>query len=203
MNLELFVLLAGAVLIVSSRTHSVLVAYVVLASTATALVPSLALGTLLALGVFALTTTLKVVVAPLVVLLFLRANPAASNLRPSISLPLRFLLVIGFALVAGAVGRLPALSGIASFGFAAYVVLCGVGMLIVHRNLLANVIGLLALGAGITLAGAVLAPELPEAVELGASFDALVGTFVGLALVRAFISRNLPLDVESLRKLRG
>jgi hydrogenase-4 component E len=202
-NLELFVLLAGAVLIVSSRTASALLAYIVLAATATVLVPSLALGTPLALGVFALTTTLKVVVAPLFVVLFLRANPPASNLRPSISLPLRFLLVIGFALVAGAVGRLPALSGIASLGFAAYVVLCGVGMLIVHRNLLAHVIGLLALGAGITLAGAVLAPELPDAVELGASFDALVGTFIGLALVRAFISRNMPLDVESLRKLRG
>lgn len=203
MNLEPLVLLAGAVLIVSSRTPSVLLAYVVLAASATALIPSSALVTPLAFAVFALTTTMKVVVAPLVVLMFLRAHPAASNLRPSISLPLRLVLAIGFALVAAGVGRLPALSGIPSLGLAAYVVLCGVGMLIVHRNLLAHVIGLLALGAGITLAGAILAPELPDSVELGASFDALVGTFIGLALVRALVSRNVSLDVESLRKLRG
>jgi hydrogenase-4 membrane subunit HyfE len=76
-------------------------------------------------------------------------------------------------------------------------------MLVVHRNLLAHVIGLLALGAGVTLAGAVLAPQLPESVELGATFDAVVGTFIGLALVRAFVAQNPMLDVEFLRKLRG
>ena len=203
MNVELLVLLAGAILIVSGRTWHVVIAYVVLAAIAIALIPSTALGAPLAFAIFALTAVLKVVVAPLVVLAFLRGNPAASDLRPSISLPLRFLLAIGFALVAAGVGRLPALSGIPLQSLAAYVVLCGVGMLIVHRNLLAHVIGLLALGAGITLAGTLLAPALPESVELGATFDALVGTFVGLALVRAFVSRNALLDVESLRTLRG
>jgi hydrogenase-4 component E len=202
-SVELFVLIAGAVLIVSNRTAYVLLAYVALAATATLLIPPSALGTPLAFAVFALTTLMKVVVAPLVVVMFLRGKSGASDLRASISLPLRLLLAIVFALVAAEVGRLPALSGIPLVAPAAYVVLCGVGMLIVHRNLLAHVIGLLALGAGITLAGAVLAPGLPESVELGATFDALVGTFIGLALVRTFISRNTPLDVESLRRLRG
>ncbi len=103
-------------------------------------------------------------------------------------MPLRLLLAIGFAMVAAAFARLPALAGIPMQGLVAYVALCGVGMLVVHRNLLAHVIGLLALGAGVTLAGAVLAPQLPESVELGATFDAIVGTFIGLALVRAFVS---------------
>ena len=203
MTVELLVLVAGAVLIVSARTLHVLLAYVVLAATAIVLVPHSALATPLALAVFAATTVMKVFVAPLVVVVFLRGNSAASDLRPSVSMPVRFALAIGFALVAAGVGRLPALAGIPQQSLAAYVVLCGVGMLVVHRNLLAHVIGLLALGAGITLAGAVLAPQLPESVELGATFDALVGTFIGLALVRAFAERNALLDVESLRKLRG
>ena len=47
------------------------------------------------------------------------------------------------------------------------------------------------------------APQLPEAVELGAAFDVLVVTFIGLALVRALITDNPLLDTESLRRLRG
>ena len=76
-------------------------------------------------------------------------------------------------------------------------------MLVVQRNLIAHVIGLLAFSAGIALAGSAIAPGLPEAVELGASFDALVVTFIGLAIVRAFLTHNPLLDVASLRRLRG
>jgi hydrogenase-4 membrane subunit HyfE len=53
------------------------------------------------------------------------------------------------------------------------------------------------------LAGALLAPTLPESIELGATFDALVATFIGLALVRAFFAHNALLDVDALRSLRG
>ena len=63
--------------------------------------------------------------------------------------------------------------------------------------------GLLALGAGITFAGATLAPTLPEFVELGATFDALVATVLGLTLVRSIVAHSPILDVESLRRLRG
>ena len=76
-------------------------------------------------------------------------------------------------------------------------------MLMVHRNLLAHVIGLLVLGTGIELAGATLAPGLPAAFELGATFDVLVATFIGLALVRAIATHNPLLDVDALRRLRG
>jgi hydrogenase-4 component E len=82
-------------------------------------------------------------------------------------------------------------------------VLCGLAILIVHRNLLAAVIGLLVLGTGATLAGAVIAPGLPGLIELGAAFDTLVATFIGLALARAFVAHNPLLDVISLRRLRG
>jgi hydrogenase-4 membrane subunit HyfE len=203
MTLELIVLVAGAILIVSARTSYVLGAYVVLAAIASILIEPSAQESKLAFALFFITTAIKVFVAPLGIVLFMRGNPSAVDLRSSVSMPLRLLLAIGFAMVAAAFARLPALAGIPMQGLVAYVALCGVGMLVVHRNLLAHVIGLLALGAGVTLAGAVLAPQLPESVELGATFDAIVGTFIGLALVRAFVVQNPMLDVEFLRRLRG
>jgi hydrogenase-4 component E len=203
MNLEVAVLLAGALLIVGARTLYVLAAYVVLAVIASALIAPSALVSPTAFAIFALTTLMKVIVAPLGIVWFLRENPPAADLHPSLALPQRLLLAIGIAVAAAAIAHVPALAEIPLLRLIAYVVLCGIGMLVVHRNLLAHVIGLLALGAGITLAGAELAPQLPESVELGATFDALVGTFIGLALVRAFAAQNPMLDVESLRKLRG
>jgi hydrogenase-4 membrane subunit HyfE len=203
MSLDLIVLVAGAILIVSARTTYVLGAYVVLAIIASILIEPSTHESTLAFGLFFITTAIKVFVAPLGIVIFLRNNPSAANLRSSVSMPLRLLLAIGFALVAAAFARIPGLAGIPMQGLVAYVALCGVGMLIVHRNLLSHVIGLLALGAGVTLAGAVLAPQLPESVELGATFDAIVGTFIGLALVRAFTVQNPMLDVEFLRRLRG
>ncbi len=203
MNLDLFVLVAGAILIVSARTSYVLTAYVVLAAIASVLIEPSTHESWLAFTLFFITTLIKVIIAPLGIVFFMRGNPAASDLHPSVSMPLRLLLAIGFALVAAAFTHIPSLAGIPMQGLVAYVTLCGVGMLVVHRNLLAHVIGLLALGAGVTLAGAVLAPQLPESVELGATFDAVVGTFIGLALVRAFVVQNPMLDVEFLRRLRG
>ncbi len=200
---DLLMLFAGALLIVERRTPRILAAYVVLAATASIFILPSALDSPLALALFALSSLVKLVVVPVGILLFLRANPAASDLRPSIGLPARIVLVVAFASIARAVGHSAALAPVPMQGMVAYVVLCSVGMLIVHRNLLAQVMGLLALGAGITLAGATLAPSLPESVELGATFDALVATFIGLALVRAFVAENPVLDVESLRRLRG
>lgn len=200
---DLLMLFAGALLIVERRTPRILAAYVVLAATASIFILPSALASPLALALFALSSLVKLVVVPVGILLFLRANPAASDLRPSIGLPARIVLVVAFASIARAAGHSAALAAIPMQGMVAYVVLCSVGMLIVHRNLLAHVMGLLALGAGITLAGATLAPSLPESVELGATFDALVATFIGLALVRAFVAENPVLDVESLRRLRG
>ena len=76
-------------------------------------------------------------------------------------------------------------------------------MLIVHRNLLAHMVGLLVLGIGIGFAGSMLAPGLPEPIELGTAFDALIATVIGLAIVRAIVVHDPLLDVESLRRLRG
>jgi len=201
--MEFTLLIAGAVLLLSARTVHMLVAYVVLAATVSFFVAPSALESPLSLSLFVVSVILKVIVAPIGILAFVRANPAAGYLRPSLAAPLRLVLALAFALVSRSGATLPSLSGTPLRDLLGFVILCGVGVLIVHRNLLAHVIGLLVLGAGVTLAGAVLAPTLPESVELGATFDALVATFIGLALVRAFFAHNPVLDVESLRKLRG
>jgi len=203
MTPELLIFLAGATLIVNGRTAQALIAYFVLAATASAILLPSSFTTPTTLALFSLSTLLKVVLAPVGLRWFLRANPAADNLSPSAPAPVRIALVIVLSLAATSIARDPMLSGIPLVGTAAFTVLCGVGMLMLHRNLLAHVIGLLVLGSGIELAGATLAPGLPASYELGASFDVLIATFIGLALVRAIAAHNPLLDVESLRRLRG
>ena len=204
--LHAIVLVAGASLLINRRIQYVLIAYVALALTESVVVAASALATPVTLALFAVATLIKVVLAPAGVVLFVRSNPAAADLRPSLPMPLRLLLAIGFALVSAAVAHVPAVAaagGGASVDLIAYVLLCGVGMLIVHRNLLGHIIGLLVLGVAIAIAGAALAPTLPEAIELGATFDALVATFIGLAIVRSLAIDDPLLDVEALSRLRG
>jgi hydrogenase-4 component E len=203
MTPDLLLLVAGATLIINGRTSQVLVAYIVIAATISTLLFPSALGSPTAVALYALSTIVKVILAPLGLRWFLRANPAADDLNPSIPAPGRLALVVLIAFAARSLGQDPALEGIPMIDIAVVTVLCGVGMLIVHRNLLAHVIGLLVLGAGTELAGAALAPGLPASIELGATFDVLVATFIGLALVRAIIAHNPLLDVDSLRRLRG
>ena len=95
---DAILLLAGAVLLLSTRTSQMFAGYVVLAVTVTILVAPAALSTPLSLGLFAVSALLKVVVAPLGILAFVRANPEAGDLRPSIPAPLRLLVVLAFAL---------------------------------------------------------------------------------------------------------
>ncbi|HEY5061369.1 MAG TPA: NADH-quinone oxidoreductase subunit K, partial [Gemmatimonadaceae bacterium] len=116
--------------------------------------------------------------------------------------PLRVLTVIVLVVLSRAVDRLPVAAALPLQSTVAFVILCGIAMLLMHRNVLADLLGLLVFGAGITLEGALAAPQLPEAVELGAAFDVLVTTFIGLALLRTLHQRGL-LDVDRLRSLRG
>jgi hydrogenase-4 component E len=200
---ELIILLAGATLIVNGRTGQVVVAYVILAATTCAILLPSSLTTPTAVVLFAVSALLKIVLAPIGFRLFLRANPTADDLSPSVPATVRLLLVILIAIAARSISQDSPLSGIPLLGTAVFTILCGISMLMVHRNLLAHVIGLLVLGTGIELGGAMIAPGLPEAFELGATFDVLVATFIGLALVRAIVAHNPLLDVESLRRLKG
>ncbi|HEY1730013.1 MAG TPA: hypothetical protein VGG22_16715 [Candidatus Baltobacteraceae bacterium] len=187
----------------SSRTLLTAVAYLAIAAIATASILPATAGSRLALALLIGSAFLKLVVAPVGIYLFIRANPATRDLRPSLLLPIRLVLVVVIAIAARVVAGFVAFKDVAVVDIAAFVILCALGMLVVQRNLIAHIIGLLAFSAGITLAGSTIAPDLPVAVELGASFDALVVTFIGLAIVRAFLAHNPLLDVASLRRLRG
>jgi hydrogenase-4 membrane subunit HyfE len=193
--------LAG-IMIVDTRAKRVLAGYVVIAVVTTAIILPGATATLEGLTLFGLATVLKVILAPVAVLWFVRVNLGAEDLRSSAPIPVRVLIVIGLIVLCRAIDRLPIAAALPEQSTVAFVVLCGIAMLITHRNVLADLLGLLLFGAGITLEAAIAAPQLPVAVELGAAFDVLVTTFIGIALLRTLHARDL-LDVDRLKSLRG
>lgn len=200
--LEILILFAGGALIVCGRTSLVVVAYVVIALVATrSQLP--ASTSMLALSLLVVSALLKLGVAPVGVWLFASRYAEARDLRPALTIPFRLLIVLAFAAAAKLAGTMTGFAPFPSIDMGLYVVLCALGMLVLQRSLLANLLGLLALGEGVTLAGAAFAPTLPESIELGAAFDVLVVTFIGLAIARAFLVHNPLLDIESLRRLRG
>ena len=196
-------LLAGALLVVSSSTRLMLLGYMMLASTACTLSFPAVTGSAATIGLFILILIVKLGVVPAGILSFVRKNPQADDLRSSGSVPARLLLTIAFAIAARIVAHATLFASIENSGFIAFTLLCSLGTLLVHRNLLSHVLGLLALGAAVTLAGPALVPGFPATVELGVSFDALVAVFIGLALMRAFLKNTSVLDVENLRELHG
>jgi hydrogenase-4 membrane subunit HyfE len=189
-------------MIVDTRAKRVLAGYIAIAVVTTAITLPGASATVGGLILFGLATVLKVVLAPVGILWFIRLNPEAEDLRASVPLPIRVLSVIALVVLCRAVDKLPVAAALPQQSTVAFVTLCGIAMLIMHRNVLADLLGLLLFGAGITLEAALAAPELPAAVELGAAFDVLVTTFIGLALLRTFHARDL-LDVDRLKALRG
>jgi hydrogenase-4 membrane subunit HyfE len=197
----LLAVLSG-IMIVDTRARRVLAGYVAIAVVTTVMTYSGASATPSGFILFGVATVLKVVLAPIGILWFLRLNPEAEDLRASAPLPVRVLVVIALVVLSRAAYALPGLSGLPLQSIVAFVTLCGIAMLILHRNVLADLLGLLLFGAGITLEGALVAPQLSAAVELGAAFDVLVTTFIGLALLRTLHQRGL-LDVDYLRNLRG
>ena len=117
-----------------------------------------------------------------------RRYGVSGDLAPSLGLPWRLLIVVVNLVVAHEIGKLSALRDLPSTGVVFYAVLASVTIFVLHRNLLAHVIGLLMLGSPITLAGAVFAPELPLAVELAGTFDAVIATLLALAIARALLA---------------
>jgi|GEM_PF-1461782 len=204
MSTTLYAILAvlSGIMIADTRAKRVLAAYVAIAIVTTVVTFPGASTTLGGLLLFGIATVLKVVLAPIGIVWFLRRNPEAEDLRAGAPLPIRVLTVIVLVVLSRAVDRLPVAAALPLQSTVAFVILCGIAMLLMHRNVLADLLGLLVFGAGITLEGALAAPQLPEAVELGAAFDVLVTTFIGLALLRTLHQRGM-LDVDRLRSLRG
>lgn len=200
--LAILLAVLGATLLIDTRAKRVLAAYVALTVTIAWLTAQHAGHGPATVAAFAVATALKVAIAPLGILAFLRRAPEAEALHAAVPLPLRVALALLLAAGAERAQHVAPLAGEPLQGAAAFVALCGLGLVLLHRNVLADLLGLLVLGAAVTLEGTLVAPALPETLELGASFDVLVTTVVGLVLLRTLHGRGLHLD-EALRSLRG
>lgn len=198
----LLLVVFGAALLIGTRAKPVLAAYVGLTIAIAALTAQNAGHGPAAVAAFAVATGLKVAIAPLGILWFLRRAPEAEELHASVPLALRVTLTLLLVVAAERAQHLTPLAGAPLQGAAAFVALCGLGLVLLHRNVLADLLGLLVLGAAVTLEGTLVAPQLPETLELGASFDVLVTTVVGVVLLRTLHGRGLHLD-DALRTLRG
>jgi hydrogenase-4 membrane subunit HyfE len=192
---------SSVVLMLDARLRTALVAYA--AFTATTLGLAMPRGGELAVLVFAAIAGIKLIVVPALLLFIVRRYGVPEYLAPSFGFAWRVILAL-VAIVAGhEAGRMAGFAGVALAGAVFTAVFSSVGTVVLHRNLLAHVIGLLALGSSITLAGSVFAPGLSGGVELADTFDVVIATFVALAVARALIAFDPKLDVRSLRSLRG
>lgn len=198
------IMLAAAVLVIDSRLRTAIVAYVIFTlGTLWLSHPRGADSTSAGLAAFSILAFVKIAAGP-AALIWLRAKyRVPDDLAPSFNLGARVGAVIIAFFSANAFGRMPAFSGVNSAAIVFYCIFASVLVVILHRNLLAHVIGLLALGSAVTLAAAIFAPSLPGAVELADTFDAVVATLIAIAVARAVIVHDPRLDIRSLRKLRG
>lgn len=197
-----FVMLAAAAMIADSRLHSTIAAYVAFTGA------TLWLGydphaDVAHLVLFAALGAIKVVAGPLAVLLLARRYHLPRSLAPSVNPAWRTGVALALAFGAYEIGRSPAFAGIPQAAVVLFAVFAALATIVLHRNLLAHVIGLLALGSAISLAGAIFAPGLPGSVELADTFDAVIATLVAVMIARAIVAYDPKLDVRSLRELRG
>jgi hydrogenase-4 membrane subunit HyfE len=196
------ILIAAALLAVDSRLRSALVAYLAFTGATLWLAFPHNAGVLPVL-LFALLALIKLVAGPAALLLLVRRYHVPENLAPSINIVWRLLLVAGTLLATHEIREMTAFRDIDAAGAVFYAIFTSMLIVVLHRNLLAHVIGLLMLGSAITLAGAVFSPGLPGAIEIADTFDAVIATVVALAIARAIIAFDPRLDIRSLRELRG
>ena len=153
------VFLALAVLVTDSQLRTALIAYVAFTIAVLWLsfphAPTMT-GTLL----FFSLAAVKLVAGPFALEFLARRYGIPRDLSPSVSLPLRAALVVGMFLAGRSVGQMPAFVDVPLSGLVFSALFSSVAVVVLHRNLLAHIIGLLVLGSAITLAGAVFAPEL-------------------------------------------
>jgi hydrogenase-4 membrane subunit HyfE len=196
------ILAAAALLAIDSRLRSALIAYLCFsAGTLWLAFPHAANAR--ALAFFAVLALVKLVAGPAALIVLVRRYHVPEDLAPSFNLALRLLLVAATLLAAHGIRLMTAFRDVDAAGVVFYAIFSSMLIVLLHRNLLAHVIGLLTLGSAITLAGAVFAPQLPGAIEIADTFDAVLATVVALAIARALIAYDPHLDIRSLRELRG
>ncbi len=202
--MSVVIILAGAVLVIDSRLRSALAAYVVFTLGALWVAhPQGPQTSAAAIALFAALAFVKVVAGPAAVLWLRMRYRVPDGLMPSFNLGIRIGVVAVALYLARYFSHAQAFSDAPGATTVFYAFFASICVVILHRNLLAHVMGLLALGSAVTLAAAVFAPSLPGAIELADTFDAVFATFIAIAVARAVIQHDPHLDMRSLRNLRG
>jgi hydrogenase-4 membrane subunit HyfE len=196
------ILVSAALLAIDSRLRSALIAYLGF-TTATLLLAFPHETTWRALSFFFVLAAVKLIAGPAALIALVRRYAVPEDLAPSVNLAWRLVFVSATLFAAHEIRLMTAFSNVTSAGVVFYAIFTSMLIVLLHRNLLAHVIGLLMLGSAITLAGAVFSPGLPGAIEIADTFDAVLATVVALAIARALIAFDPQLDIRSLRELRG
>lgn len=154
----------------------------------------------------ALTLGLKVVALPIILLRAVGQARGPLDAGPLLNPPTSLLVCGGMTLVASVVAQpFAGASLLAPSVLAAAVslVLIGFFLMIVQRNAIAQVLGLLSAENGLFLAGVSLTSGMPLLVELGVFFDLFVAVLVLGVLVTRLRAVVASIDVSRLRRLRG
>ena len=200
--MTLLFLFALAALVIDARIRTALLGYVLFTGIALSFsYPGT--GNLKDFAVFVLLALVKLVAGPASILWLEKHRGLRNDLRPSFPLGGRIAVVLAALGLAHLAARLPAFADIHNVGLVFFALATSIAVVIAHRSLIANAIGLLALGSTVSLAAVVFVPHVPMSAELADTFDALLATLVGLAIAREIARENPELDVRGMRELRG
>ena len=155
----------------------------------------------------ALSTLLKVVAVPLVMLRLLRSTNqeiATSRALGVASMVLLAVAVAAFGFFASArFGLASPVLPAATLAVAIAIVLVSFVLMIVRRDVASQAIGFFALENGVSLASMVVAARLPLILEVVFLFDLLVVVVVFAVLIRVHHEQAESLSTETLTELRG
>ncbi len=160
----------------------------------------------------ALTLLVKVIVAPLLLERLVDRIGIRKEIEPVLNAPLSIVISGGLTLVGYMVAesfhRPEEAAGSHTLGHSTLAVaislfLIGFFMMLNRRKALTQVLALLSLENGLFLAAISLTYGMPLIVELGISFDVLVGVMVLGILVYRIRESFESMDVSKLRRLRG
>lgn len=197
-------MVAAAVLILDSRLRTALVAYVIFTACALWLSrPQEPHANAAGIALFCTLAFIKIAIGPAALIWLRRTYRVPDDLAPSFNLGVRCGVVALAVFLGEAAARLQAFSGVPNAALVFYCLFTSICIVILHRNLLAHVVGLLAFGSAVTLAAAVFAPALPGAVEMADTFDAAIATLIAISVARAVMPHDSRLDIRSLRELWG
>lgn len=200
--IEAILVISAVMLMLDARLRSAMLAYVVFTA-ATLWLAFPREHSVHALALFAVIGLVKIVAGPLLIVALVRTYGVPENLSASFNIAWRIAVAMAAVALGAAAATMTAFAHMPLAGAVFTAFFSSAAIVILHRNLLAHVIGLLALGSAISLAGAVFAPGVWGATELADTFDVVIATLVALSVARSLIAFDPRLDVRSLRDLRG